>query len=1437
MRKTNISYVFGIGALSVLPALADTVKVSDAFEVLMQAPIDRLTSETVAQTGEYPASVGQPVFWLDCLSTNGWKFVDGTVSVTNIPSKPGSAYHGSRYLATTSDGGNFDGWGSTKMNAPVLTPGPACLNGPYLNFGSARDHRALTFSPDPDTATTEYPNGYNVLANIRTVIAVWGSDVNNGGHFLGGGGKTLSYGWHRAGDFVKGTGEWSGVYRWSSALVNENAQEPVRTGIFWHDGIPSVPTLMSYNGGWEVISFRAKGANAEAAGIGVNDMRSGQSDVSSGQQVAELLIYDRDLTDDERALVEVYLEKKWFSRNRYGFDGEARLGVYNSNTSGFKGTVEVESGETLEIDRVTGGTLSGSTLTKTGPGSLSFAGEGAENYTGEIVLKEGGLTFPALRPAPTAEQLPAHLYARFDPSDTSGSLATADGAVAGRRYVRSLANLVTSDDAYFKEKRFCLRAYDESNAPWLVENALGEGLHVIDAGCLTGSGLNGAHLAFATDEPSGGVISIHNVGTVVAVVGAQFGGGNLFNDSNFKRRENDTWDFRNPVQHHMVSSACGIYANDGRFWSNGMPWDASKGYETSGFQVVAYQTAGAIFSRLMMDESNTYVGGGTVGEILIWNRQLSPREVRDAQAYLAAKWLKRATPGYARPEGAPAKCEIQALSVPGTATIDVGTGRTVRIGKLAVTGQLIKTGDGILEVEQADFVADGKVCVRGGSVKGVGVRDVAADSMPAEGATVHLDASNAASLFTRVRDEDGATVLRHWGSVHGGIGLRAPLDDNSRSPKVVEDGLNGLNTVDFGLFGDASAIGASHGGTWMYLDRPLHSMRAIYAVIKYHGGDKKLGFLFGNYKYGQVGDTDSIAFHPGQAWIGDGWQWDGRFMYGYDEQVAAYSQGLILTNGVNAGNMYFTVATNQFMLLELHSTCGVPAGQVGIDRYNTDRSGGFEIGELVAYEHELSPRERVATRNYLMGKWFNRPPEALPPAPPAPSIVERDAVVDGELRKEIVEDRELTTLSGYGTFIKTGPGTLSFCDISDFSGKVAVESGTLVLKGADATVAPKLATEGIVYHADATKGLTTVTNDSGKVCVRAWASQTDNGYTAVSDGGVEGDQSVVYDPDLGYRPTVDINGYNAAMVWKAPGGDGIRTLSGIQSVFWLIGSQHGGGFMLGGGTNGAGQLTYAWHRGTYYPVPGQDYPNYVGNTNLCAIMSDHMQAPIWNADWKKNGEPVDRYRTHLSGKWDIVSMVCQEGESANASGFAYDGRSRRETDPGALDYSGYQRLAEVIVYDRRVTDEERLGIESYLACKWNFGRHEAATNVALDVSSGATVALEGAQRFSSAFGGGVIAGDLSLTELLVDAEATDRPTVDGTFTILPNQKVRFVALPEDPSGSEIKILSATAFEGLENLPTAEFEGDAPVDVRPRLRVRGNDLVVRFASRGLVITVR
>lgn len=139
--------------------------------------------------------------------------------------------------------------------------------------------------------------------------------------------------------------------------------------------------------------------------------------------------------------------------------------------------------------------------------------------------------------------------------------------------------------------------------------------------------------------------------------------------------------------------------------------------------------------------------------------------------------------------------------------------------------------------------------------------------------------------------------------------------------------------------------------------------------------------------------------------------------------------------------------------------------------------------------------------------------------------------------------------------------------------------------------------------------------------------------------------------------------------------------------------------------------------------------------------------------------------------------------------------------------------------------------------------HESADGICgcgFAVASGASLDLCGnSQTLSTLVGAGCVTnGAVSLETLVADCAATEWPTVNGTFRIMPGQKVSVANWPyPSMNAMDIKILSATLFEGTENVSAATFVGK-PERLSARLRIRRNgDLVAHIGTVGLVVTVR
>jgi hypothetical protein len=89
------------------------------------------------------------------------------------------------------------------------------------------------------------------------------------------------------------------------------------------------------------------------------------------------------------------------------------------------------------------------------------------------------------------------------------------------------------------------------------------------------------------------------------------------------------------------------------------------------------------------------------------------------------------------------------------------------------------------------------------------------------------------------------------------------------------------------------------------------------------------------------------------------------------------------------------VTPGVFQLSEIYPNGSVHVsslcGYSGSDRFH----GGAKIAEVILYERELTEREKVSTRNYLMGKWFNREPQPLPEETAASPIAGDVDLADG----------------------------------------------------------------------------------------------------------------------------------------------------------------------------------------------------------------------------------------------------------------------------------------------------------------------------------------------------------------------------------------------------------------------------------------------------------
>jgi len=148
----------------------------------------------------------------------------------------------------------------------------------------------------------------------------------------------------------------------------------------------------------------------------------------------------------------------------------------------------------------------------------------------------------------------------------------------------------------------------------------------------------------------------------------------------------------------------------------------------------------------------------------------------------------------------------------------------------------------------------------------------------------------------------------------------------------------------------------------------------------------------------------------------------------------------------------------------------------------------------------------------------------------------------------------------------------------------------------------------------------------------------------------------------------------------------------IRSVFWVIGSRNGGGFLLGDSQLVSGGRHFHRNRGggsLYGGVPGD--PLWAGGSEERGI--------VRGGETRTNSVAVNGTTAGLSGGFDLVSWrISVSDDAANNTAGAVWFASCSADPTGRL--NGGQELAEVLIYTNRLTEAERFATEVYLTRKW-----------------------------------------------------------------------------------------------------------------------------------------
>ncbi len=472
------------------------------------------------------------------------------------------------------------------------------------------------------------------------------------------------------------------------------------------------------------------------------------------------------------------------------------------------------------------------------------------------------------------------------------------------------------------------------------------------------------------------------------------------------------------------------------------------------------------------------------------------------------------------------------------------------------------------------------------------------------------------------------------------------------------------------------------------------------------------------------------------------------------------SSGWVYTNG--AAGSSFTVG-QPLVLTAISGSAQTWSVAIGsYSQYRRHYRG--DIAEFLVYDRKLDDLERQTVERYLMAKWLGTvsAPQLGSSALPSNTVlnVSSGATVElggisarlaavkgsGSIGNRNPARSVLTvggldldsfytgTITGNVAVTKIGSGSVTLAGPNTYTGFTTIAAGTLRL----VTGIPSVT--GLVYRLDASR-TNTFTTLAGGSNVTAWADAEGSGFTfaTTNDFNCPVYNAALFGGRGGLR--FGLGGARGRMIGSA--------VTNAQTVFAVNmirdTSNDNGGFW---GRNGEDTGLRLGGTTWYFPGNPNDF-HYVGAGGLVAI----------------NGVVSNSNVT--VGQPHLVTSVSGSLQSFKPAIGDYWGSSQWP--------SRYYRgeVAEILVYDRKLTDNERQAVEIGLMAKWfppsgsgsiipQNGEVAVAAGALLDIGGGAVTIA------SLSGGGSVSNGALTVTGLVSPAGTLRLPgatSLTGTLTL------------------------------------------------------------------------
>ena len=422
------------------------------------------------------------------------------------------------------------------------------------------------------------------------------------------------------------------------------------------------------------------------------------------------------------------------------------------------------------------------------------------------------------------------------------------------------------------------------------------------------------------------------------------------------------------------------------------------------------------------------------------------------------------------------------------------------------------------------------------------------------------------------------------------------------------------------------------------------------------------------------------------------------------------------------------------ILVEFRMSSNAEADCFGFGNLEDNNNGYKQIYECIVYTNDLTETERLNVVEYLMYGQMR----AHANYGHLDKLGNRLPALDASLhRGYAVENGDISaadTISGTGTFEKSGAGELYLDDCFATNLDVRVLEGTLSVRSVKAE-ADNLPVSPVI-HLDASDVSTTDAGSNGGNAITQIADRRGAGYP-VAVCRKAGTLPLAATVGVGGKTMIDFGdyeeNYGQALQLKTDGTNA-RYVT-MRTALAVIGTSKGGGFLAGdlSASRNYNQMGGLWRDASAYSNPVIS-----SNISRPACVKSNKKSAV---RWRINGSDIaDPTATGFSGGYDLVSMACIEDFGMDGLGACHYGKR-----------TGGQEFGEELFFDETLSQEQVLEIEAYLNEKW-FGVQTAGYRgsalKSLDVASGATVAVCGDSplRVSSLSGAGTVGGTVEIAD-------------------------------------------------------------------------------------------